>query len=226
MLSPGPCTPNEAGICLALIARRAGRPADPRRLPRPPVDRPGARRRGDPRPDPDARQDQPDPSRRPGRSSPACPTPSPRRATTASRCAAKPCRPHSRSPPGPTTARSWASRIATRPVHGVQFHPESIATEGGHQLLANFLELAGVKRLPRGLRPPANRHVRRLQAAARASSPTARPSPRRTPRASSPPRCGASRPRPRSPPPSPPCGCAARRWARSPPAPGRCAAPP
>jgi anthranilate synthase component 2 len=35
----------------------------------------------------------------------------------------------------------------TRPVHGVQFHPESIATEGGHQLLANFLEIAGVPRL-------------------------------------------------------------------------------
>jgi len=35
----------------------------------------------------------------------------------------------------------------SRPVHGVQFHPESIATEGGHQLLANFLDLAGVKRL-------------------------------------------------------------------------------
>jgi anthranilate synthase component 2 len=35
---------------------------------------------------------------------------------------------------------------ATRPVHGVQFHPESIATEGGHHLLANFLDLAGVRR--------------------------------------------------------------------------------
>ncbi len=34
----------------------------------------------------------------------------------------------------------------TRPVHGVQFHPESIATEGGHQLLANFLDLAGARR--------------------------------------------------------------------------------
>jgi anthranilate synthase component 2 len=34
----------------------------------------------------------------------------------------------------------------TRPIHGLQFHPESILTEGGHQLLANFLDLAGVKR--------------------------------------------------------------------------------
>ncbi len=28
-------------------------------------------------------------------------------------------------------------------IHGVQFHPESIATEHGHELLANFLRLAG-----------------------------------------------------------------------------------
>jgi len=35
----------------------------------------------------------------------------------------------------------------TRPVHGVQFHPESIATECGHDLLANFLQIAGVRRL-------------------------------------------------------------------------------
>ena len=35
----------------------------------------------------------------------------------------------------------------TRPIHGVQFHPESIATEHGHEMIANFLDLAGVKRL-------------------------------------------------------------------------------
>src|SRR5215471_17491055 len=29
-----------------------------------------------------------------------------------------------------------------RPVHGVQFHPESIASEGGHALLANFINVA------------------------------------------------------------------------------------
>jgi len=31
------------------------------------------------------------------------------------------------------------------PIHGVQFHPESIATEHGHALLANFMRLAGIK---------------------------------------------------------------------------------
>ena len=31
------------------------------------------------------------------------------------------------------------------PVWGVQFHPESIASEHGHQLLRNFLTLAGVQ---------------------------------------------------------------------------------
>ncbi len=36
------------------------------------------------------------------------------------------------------------------PVHGVQFHPESIASEHGHRLLANFLDLARVERRARG----------------------------------------------------------------------------
>ena len=30
----------------------------------------------------------------------------------------------------------------SRPTHGVQFHPESIASEHGHRILANFLDLA------------------------------------------------------------------------------------
>jgi len=37
-------------------------------------------------------------------------------------------------------------RHKTRPIFGLQFHPESIATEGGHAMLANFLDLAGVER--------------------------------------------------------------------------------
>ncbi|HZF44568.1 MAG TPA: aminodeoxychorismate/anthranilate synthase component II [Sphingomonadaceae bacterium] len=31
------------------------------------------------------------------------------------------------------------------PIHGVQFHPESIATEHGHRLLSNFLRLAAAE---------------------------------------------------------------------------------
>jgi anthranilate synthase component 2 len=30
------------------------------------------------------------------------------------------------------------------PIHGVQFHPESIATEHGHDLLLNFLAICGI----------------------------------------------------------------------------------
>ena len=43
------------------------------------------------------------------------------------------------------------------PVHGVQFHPESIASECGYDLLANFLTLAGLS--------PRRRNTRAAQAA-------------------------------------------------------------
>lgn len=36
-------------------------------------------------------------------------------------------------------------RHASLPIHGVQFHPESIATEHGHALLANFLRICGME---------------------------------------------------------------------------------
>ncbi|MCH8614061.1 aminodeoxychorismate/anthranilate synthase component II [Arsenicicoccus dermatophilus] len=36
-----------------------------------------------------------------------------------------------------------AVRHRELPLHGVQFHPESVLTEGGHRILANWLELCG-----------------------------------------------------------------------------------
>jgi anthranilate synthase component 2 len=47
------------------------------------------------------------------------------------------------------TARSQSGVVMglahrTRPVHGVQFHPESIRTTVGHALLRNFLQVAGM----------------------------------------------------------------------------------
>jgi anthranilate synthase component 2 len=47
------------------------------------------------------------------------------------------------------------------PVHGVQFHPESIASEHGHDLLANFLSLAGLA--------PKRRNVKAARVAASAA---------------------------------------------------------
>jgi para-aminobenzoate synthetase component 2 len=41
------------------------------------------------------------------------------------------------------------------PIHGVQFHPESILTEGGHRMLANWLTLCGT--------PPAEALVAQLE---------------------------------------------------------------
>ena len=43
----------------------------------------------------------------------------------------------------------------THPVHGVQFHPESIASEHGHALLANFMDMAGLS--PKRRNTPAPR---------------------------------------------------------------------
>ena len=36
-----------------------------------------------------------------------------------------------------------AMRHRTLPIHGVQFHPESVLTQGGHRMLANWLEICG-----------------------------------------------------------------------------------
>ncbi|GAC54421.1 anthranilate synthase component II [Gordonia amicalis NBRC 100051 = JCM 11271] len=31
------------------------------------------------------------------------------------------------------------------PIHGVQFHPESVLTQGGHRMLANWLKICGIE---------------------------------------------------------------------------------
>jgi anthranilate synthase component 2 len=63
---------------------------------------------------------------------------------------------------------------ATLPVHGVQFHPESIVSEHGHLMLKNFLELAAEWNATTG-RPAA---AVRAQAAAAAARAPSRPAPR------------------------------------------------
>jgi anthranilate synthase component 2 len=55
--------------------------------------------------------------------------------------------PESMPPALKTTARTsdgviMGVRHVSHPVHGVQFHPESIASEHGHRILGNFLEIA------------------------------------------------------------------------------------
>ena len=46
----------------------------------------------------------------------------------------------------------------TLPAYGVQFHPESIASENGHTILKNFLELAAAWNVTSGRRAPAKPH--------------------------------------------------------------------
>ncbi len=48
----------------------------------------------------------------------------------------------------------------TLPVHGVQFHPESIASEHGHLILQNFLDIAADWNAARGRRATASARKR------------------------------------------------------------------
>jgi anthranilate synthase component 2 len=143
ILSPGPCDPDRAGICLELIEKAAGKlpilgvclghqaigQAFGGRVVRGPVPMHGkvteVHHRGE-----GIFQDLPSPFRGTRYHSlvvdraslPAC------LAVTAE------------------TENGLIMGLAHRslPVYGVQFHPESIASEHGHRLLGNFLKLAGL----------------------------------------------------------------------------------
>ncbi len=148
VLSPGPCTPNEAGICLELIHAAAGNipllgvclghqaigqafGADVVRAPRPVH----------------------------GKTSPVVHQgsdlfeglPSPFQAT---RYHSLVLRPESMPEALVATAHSedgaiiMGLRHRVLPIFGVQFHPESIASEHGHELLANFLAIARGRNAP------------------------------------------------------------------------------
>jgi para-aminobenzoate synthetase component 2 len=58
-----------------------------------------------------------------------------------------------------------ALRHRELPIEGVQFHPESVLTEGGHRMLATWLETCGLTPDPAAVEA-ATEAARRLTAAA------------------------------------------------------------
>lgn len=145
LLSPGPCTPNEAGVCLALLETA-------------PVDMPifgvclGHQAMGQAFGGDVIRAK----SLMHGKTSPILHDgggvfrglPSPFTATRYHSLAVR-----RETLPDVLEVTAWTAdgeimglAHRSRPIHGVQFHPESIATEHGHDLLANFLDLANVRR--------------------------------------------------------------------------------
>jgi len=140
VLSPGPCTPNEAGICLALIDHAAATipilgvclghqaigQAFGGRVVRAPVPVHGKlsemQHRG---------------------SGIFRGINGPFKATRYhSLVVDRPSMPRELSVTAETDDLVMGLQHASLPVHGVQFHPESIASEHGHLILKNFLDLA------------------------------------------------------------------------------------
>ena len=141
VLSPGPCTPNEAGVCLDLIRAADGRvPILGVCLGHQAI---GQAYGGDVVRAPVPMHGKLSPVRHDGTGLFEG-LPSPFEAA----------RYHSlvvdaATLPGALVANAWTEdglimgmRHRTHPVFGVQFHPESIASQHGHALLANFLAIA------------------------------------------------------------------------------------
>jgi len=141
VLSPGPCTPNEAGICLDLIARAGARiPIFGVCLGHQAI---GQAYGGEVVRAPVLMHGKVSTVHHDGRS-----------VFRGINGDFNATRYHSltvapESVPDPLAVTAWADNGVVmglmhkrHPVHGVQFHPESIASEHGHRVLQNFLDIA------------------------------------------------------------------------------------
>ncbi len=147
VLSPGPCTPNEAGICLDLIAAAAGKiPLFGVCLGHQAI---GQAFGGDVIRAPEPMHGKVSPITHTGTDILAG-LPSPFNATRYhSLIVDRATCPDSLVPTAFTEdGLIMAMHHRTLPIYGVQFHPESIASEYGHEILANFLAIARGKNTP------------------------------------------------------------------------------
>jgi len=147
VLSPGPCTPDEAGVCLDLITAAAGRvPILGVCL--------GHQAIGQVFGGQVVRADRPMHGKlsaiRHDGTDVFTGLPSPFQATRYHSLVVEPS-----TLPDVLVPTAWTEagtimglRHRTLPVFGVQFHPESIASEHGHEILANFLALARGSNMP------------------------------------------------------------------------------
>ena len=140
VLSPGPCTPNEAGICLDLIAAAAGRiPILGVCLGHQAI---GQAFGGEVVRAPEPMHGKVSPVTHRG-SEIFAGIPSPFEATRYhSLIVRADTLPDVLVPTAHTGGIIMGLRHRTLPVFGVQFHPESIASQHGHAILKNFLDIA------------------------------------------------------------------------------------
>jgi anthranilate synthase/aminodeoxychorismate synthase-like glutamine amidotransferase len=146
VLSPGPCTPTEAGICLDLITAAAGR------VPLLGVCL-GHQAIGQAFGGHVIRAPQPVHGKVSAISHVGTDIldglPSPFSATRYhSLIVERDTLPETLVPTAETDGLIMAMRHRTLPIYGVQFHPESIASQHGHEILANFLAIARGKNSP------------------------------------------------------------------------------
>jgi anthranilate synthase/aminodeoxychorismate synthase-like glutamine amidotransferase len=140
LISPGPGRPEEAGVCLPLLARRPALPIFGVCLGHQAL---GAAFGGVVARAPRPRHGKTSPVRHTGTGLFAG-VPNPFEATRYhSLIVARDSLPDELEITARTGDIIMGLRHRTLPIHGVQFHPESIASEHGHKILENFLKIAG-----------------------------------------------------------------------------------